>query len=372
MESGKSKKKKKNVKCALCSKHLRVDSKSSHACSAHGNLVLFECGYCQRKFHGISRMTVRRHIHALHKNPDGRVDLNNFIDHKHLWQKEIKELRKTCFPVARKGEQEESDESLDEPFHVSRPRPELQCDLCKMILSNRCSVTNHACSHANLVIYQCEHCPRKFNGHDDRKSRSNRISRMDMTAKRTFKCALCSKILTNPYSMKSHAINVHGNLVLFECGYENCHQKFRKDNVNDVKDHIEEKNHMDQNGYVNVENFKDYRKELKMEMEKLKEKCFPVASNNSDMECVLCNFVLTRPRSMTNHACSHANFAFYECGHCPRKFNSHDDRTSVRKHIRNHHKVNGQLVSETDYKDNRKELADEIQFWKKKCFPNLN
>ncbi|EGT58549.1 hypothetical protein CAEBREN_21949 [Caenorhabditis brenneri] len=90
-----------SVKCALCPKILtskKNASKKAHACSKHGYLALFECGYCGCQFNGDQKQAVKKHIQQCHKELGKKVDLNNFKDNRKKLKMKIKMLTDKCFP----------------------------------------------------------------------------------------------------------------------------------------------------------------------------------------------------------------------------------------------------------------------------------
>ncbi|CAL2051147.1 unnamed protein product [Caenorhabditis brenneri] len=201
--------------------------------------------------------------------------------------------------------------------------------------------------------------------------------------KQTFKCSLCSKVVLSLASKRSHALRIHGDLVLFKCGY--CDKEFHGPDKQDVQKHMLN-NHQDSDGNVDLDRLKDYKKNLKMEIKDLTDMCFPadkvdnqvdshgslnIGEEKEDLkkfQCVLCNFALCSRRPVVNHACSHANLVIYECKYCTRKFNSHDDTRIIKRHIRNHH---DKSFEENDVTNNKAKLQEEIDKWVKKCFPKL-
>ncbi|EGT47505.1 hypothetical protein CAEBREN_25834 [Caenorhabditis brenneri] len=219
-------------------------------------------------------------------------------------------------------------------------------------------------------------------------------------------CALCPKIVARDSRM-SHACHVHGESVLFECGY--CWKQFKGNKKIDVIRHMKSMHEG-----LDPEEIADYRENLKEEMKKLQEKCFPPvkkavvceveeekdnsevvnetqkskpkagnsfaeelradlqngSGSSNDLQCTQCNLIILCRKNAERHACSHANLPLYECKYCNRKFSAFQQKT-LYTHIRNEHKKIGQPVNKDDFHDNRDKLEVDIQLLKKKCFPRF-
>ncbi|EGT60105.1 hypothetical protein CAEBREN_10645 [Caenorhabditis brenneri] len=86
-----------------------------------------------------------------------------------------------------------------------------------------------------------------------------------------------------------------------------------------------------------------------------------------EIQCKLCNSTVLKTSKVV-HAISHSDLIIFECGYCPKKF-THNNTSMLRKHILNQHKKPGEPINYDNYKDNRKELKEQINEWKERCFP---
>ncbi|CAL2051148.1 unnamed protein product [Caenorhabditis brenneri] len=143
--------------CALCPAILTDrNSMKYHACRKHSNFSLFECGYCQEKFNTFQNYEIKSHMKLKHKEQDGSVNWKKLKDYRSKFRNEIRELIEKCFPANDAVEAGKKKKRL-------RAGSEFKCSLCNFVCQ-RTSARKHACTHANLVIYECGYCPRKYNG----------------------------------------------------------------------------------------------------------------------------------------------------------------------------------------------------------------
>ncbi|EGT33281.1 hypothetical protein CAEBREN_00679 [Caenorhabditis brenneri] len=88
------------IQCQLCFEKISRQSKCKiyHANTRHGKFDLFECGYCQRKFHSYARSDVIRHVEKNHTAPGEEIDLNMIIDNRKRFADKLRAIQEECFP----------------------------------------------------------------------------------------------------------------------------------------------------------------------------------------------------------------------------------------------------------------------------------
>lgn len=88
------------VQCQLCFEKISKQSKCKmyHANTRHGKFDLYECGYCQRKFHSYARSDVLRHIEKNHTLPNEEVNADMVIDNRKKFADMLKAIQEECFP----------------------------------------------------------------------------------------------------------------------------------------------------------------------------------------------------------------------------------------------------------------------------------
>lgn len=92
------------IQCQLCFEKISRQSKCKtyHANTRHGKFDLFECGYCQRKFHSYARSDVLRHVEKNHTAPGEEIDLNMIIDNRKRFADKLRAIQEECFPEDKK------------------------------------------------------------------------------------------------------------------------------------------------------------------------------------------------------------------------------------------------------------------------------